>query len=74
MTRRFFWHVPVLIKYRIVFEDAETLLGATADNQHYLFRKDTGKICFSQREAIEKCLAPLVENEAEEEKLEMICA
>lgn len=73
MTRRFFWQVSTLVKFRIIFEDAETILGATADNQHFLFRKDTGVICFSQREAFEKCLALLVENEPEEE-LETLCA
>ena len=51
MTRRFFWQIPECVKFRTVFEDKETILGANDDNEHHLFRKDVGKICFSEREA-----------------------
>ena len=65
MNSRFFWQVPECIKLRVVFEDAETIVGATEDNEHRLFRKDSDKIVFSEREALELCLISLVEKDWE---------
>jgi len=65
MNRRFFWQVPEYIKFRIVFEDAETILGATENNEYRLFRKDTNQIVFSICAALEMCLASLCETESE---------
>jgi hypothetical protein len=52
MSRRFFWQIPECIKFRTVFEDAETIVGTSDDGQHRLFRKDAGKICFSEGKAL----------------------
>ena len=52
MTRRYFWQTPEFIKYRIVFEDKDTVLGINEQNEHRLFRKDTGKISFDERVAL----------------------
>ena len=52
MNRRYFWQTPECVKFRIVFEDAETITGANEDGEHRLFRKDTGKICLSEGEAL----------------------
>lgn len=65
MNRRFFWQVPEYIKFRIVFEDAETILGATENNEYRLFRKDTNQIVFSICAALEMSLASLREKEIE---------
>lgn len=65
MNRRFFWQVPECIKFRVVFEDAETVLGANDEGEHRLFRKDSDKIVFSEREALEMCLISLVERDWE---------
>ena len=51
MTQGYFWQVPELTKFRTVFENADVVLGASSDNQRRLFRKDTGRICFDEREA-----------------------
>ena len=63
MNQRFFWQIPECIKFRIIFEDAETIVGATETGEHRLFRKDTGRIVFSEREALETSLAALVEKD-----------
>ncbi|HEX8368987.1 MAG TPA: hypothetical protein VF604_10640 [Pyrinomonadaceae bacterium] len=65
MNRRFFWQVPEYIKFRIVFEDAETILGATENNEYRLFRKDTQQIVFSICEALDVCFASLMTQESE---------
>jgi hypothetical protein len=65
MNRRFFWQVPEYIKFRIVFETDETILGATDDNEYRLFRKDTNQIVFSICEALDRCYASLVAQESE---------
>ena len=65
MNSRFFWQVPEYIKFRIVFETDETILGATENNEYRLFRKDTNRIVFSICEAMERCLAPQSEKESE---------
>lgn len=72
MNRRLFWLIPECVKFRIVFEDAETILGINEENDHRLFRKDTGKICFSEREALRLSLAALFENEFADES-EAVC-
>jgi hypothetical protein len=66
MTRRYFWTVPEFVKFRLVFEDAETVVGAADENQYRLFRKDTGRICFDEREALRLCIVSLVESESED--------
>jgi hypothetical protein len=65
MNRRFFWQVPEYIKFRIVFEDAETILGATENNEYRLFRKDTSRIVFSICEALDVCFASMMARESE---------
>lgn len=65
MHRRFFWQVPEYIKFRVVFETDETILGATDENEYRLFRKDTNQIVFSICEAIDVCFASLVAAESE---------
>ena len=65
MTRRYFWQVPEFIKFRTVFEDAETVLGVNDNNEHKLFRKDTEKISFDERAALTRRLAEISEPEFE---------
>ncbi len=72
MNRRYFWQIPQCVKFRVVFEDAETILGANDENEHLLFRKDTGKICFSEREALSSFVAVFLEKEFAE-KPEALC-
>lgn len=71
MNRRYFWLIPECVKFRTVFEDAETILGVNEQNEHRLFRKDTGKICFSEREALKSLVANFLEQEmiCEEEEV-----
>jgi hypothetical protein len=71
MNRRYFWLIPECVKFRTVFEDAETILGVNEQNEHRLFRKDTGKICFSEREALKSFVANFLEQEmiCEEEEV-----
>ncbi|MDQ3802092.1 MAG: hypothetical protein M3384_21920 [Acidobacteriota bacterium] len=63
MNRRFFWQVPEYIKFRIVFEDAETILGATENNEYRLFRKDTDRIVFSICRALDICFGSVAAKE-----------
>ncbi|HEX8637013.1 MAG TPA: hypothetical protein VF692_03040 [Pyrinomonadaceae bacterium] len=63
MNRRLFWQIPECIKFRTVFEDAETIVGTSDDGRHRLFRKDTGKICFSEGEALASFTALFFEKE-----------
>ena len=63
MTRRLFWQIPECVKFRTVFEDRETILGVNEKNEHRLFRKDVGKICFSEREALESFVSKFLEKE-----------
>ena len=72
MNRRFFWVIPECVKFRTVFEDKETILGINEDKEHRLFRKDTGKICFDEREALESFVAAFLEREFSDEK-EAVC-
>ena len=81
MNRRFFWQVPECIKFRTVFENAETIMGAAAaeTGEHRLFRKDTGRVVFTEHEALEICLVALVERDweascaASEHEFEAVC-
>ncbi len=72
MNRRFFWQTPECIKFRTTFEDAETIVGVNEDGERRLFRKDTGKICFSEREALGTFTALFFEKEFLE-KSEAVC-
>lgn len=63
MNRRVFWTVPDCTKFRTVFEDAETILGVDEKNQHRLFRKDSKKIVFSDREALKAYVSSFLEKE-----------
>ena len=67
MNRRYFWLIPEFTKFRTVFETAETVLGVNGDNEHRLFRKDTGKICFDEREALRLSIFKLTEFEEAED-------
>jgi hypothetical protein len=66
MNRRYFWLIPEFTKFRTVFETDETVTGVSEQNEHRLFRKDTGKICFDEREALRLSIAKLTEFETEE--------
>jgi hypothetical protein len=66
MNRRYFWLIPEFTKFRTVFETAETVMGVNDENEHRLFRKDTGKICFDEREALRQSIVKLTECESEE--------
>ncbi len=61
MNRRYFWLIPEFVKFRTVFETAETVLGVNVDKEHRLFRKDTGKISFDEREALRQSIVKLTE-------------
>jgi len=65
---KIFWQIPECVKFRTVFEDRETILGVNDDNEHRLFRKDVGKICFSEREALESFVSSFLEKEFSEER------
>lgn len=66
MNRRYFWLIPEFTKFRTVFETAQTVLGVNDENEHRMFRKDTGKICFDEREALRLSIVKLTEFESEE--------
>jgi len=66
MNRRYFWLIPEFTKFRTVFETDETVVGVNDDNEHRLFRKDTGKICFDECEALRLSIAKLTEADAED--------
>jgi len=67
MNRRHFWLIPEFTKFRTVFETAETVLGVNGDNEHRLFRKDTDKVCFDEREALRLSIFKLTEFEEPED-------
>ena len=76
MNRRYFWLIPEFTKFRTVFEDAETVVGVNDENEHRLFRKDSGKICFDERDALRLSIAKLIETETEDflnGKAEAVC-
>lgn len=66
MNRRHFWLIPEFTKFRTVFETTETVLGISDENEHRLFRKDTGKVCFDEREALSLSIAKLTDFPTEE--------
>ena len=68
MNRRYFWLIPEFVKFRTVFETTETVLGVTDENEHRLFRKDTGVICFDEREALRLSIVKLTDFSEVEEK------
>ena len=70
MNRRYFWLIPEFTKFRTVFETAETVMGVSDENEHRLFRKDTGKISFDEREALRLSIVKLTEFETEEVYIE----
>ena len=72
MNRRVFWQIPECARFRVVFEDKEFVLGANEANEHRLFRKDTGKISFNERDAIEAFVAAFLESEFSDES-EVVC-
>lgn len=65
MNQRYFWLIPEFVKFRVTFETAETVVGVTDENERRLFRKDTEKICFNEREALRLSIAKLIEGETE---------
>ncbi|NOT47551.1 MAG: hypothetical protein HOP17_07345 [Acidobacteria bacterium] len=64
MTRRHFWQIPEFIKFRTVFENADTVLGVNDRGEHKLFRKDTGSISFDERAALGKRLIRLAKRKS----------
>ena len=65
MNRRFFWQIPEFIRYRTVFEDRETVLGVNDQNERRLFRKDTGRVLFTEHRSSESESVPPPEKETE---------
>lgn len=63
MNRRYFWTVPECAKFRVVFEDRETVVGVNDANEHRTLRKDTGRIFFSAQEALKSFVADFLEKE-----------
>lgn len=59
MRSRYFWKKAGLMKYVIVFETEETVLGRNDKNEFCLFRKDTDEISFSEREVLKQRLSKL---------------
>lgn len=53
MKSNCFWQIPQFKKFRIIFEDACILVGATEENQYQTFRKDSPYLRFSEQEALE---------------------
>jgi hypothetical protein len=53
MKSNCFWQIPQFKKFRIIFEDASILVGATEENQYQIFRKDSPYLRFSEQEALE---------------------
>jgi hypothetical protein len=71
MTRRHFWTVPDCVKFRVIFEDKETVVGVNDANQHRTLRKDTGKIFFSAQEALKSFVKDFIDKEVVPKK---VCA
>lgn len=63
MNRRHFWTVPDCVKFRLVFEDKETVVGVNDANEHRTLRKDTGKIFFSAQEALKSFVKDFIDKE-----------
>lgn len=59
MKNKLFYEKRTLKKFRIVFESTEIIVGADKKNKCRTFRKDTGVIAFSRREALEMRLLEL---------------
>jgi hypothetical protein len=72
MNRRFFRQIPEFVKFRVVFEDNETVPGASGSDERRLFRKDSGKVSFNEREPIEAFVAAFLEKEFSDES-EVVC-
>jgi len=53
MDSKYFWQVPQLKRFRVIFEDADILVGASDENQFQAFRQDNPYIKFSEKEARE---------------------
>lgn len=68
MARRYFYLIPECVKYRIIFENKETVYGINERNEYRLFRKDTGRICFSKREALKSYISTFLDTEFEEKR------
>ena len=66
MTRRYFWQVPEFIKFRTVFENGDAILGANENNEHQMFRKDIGKVCFDECVALSLCLKDIVKKQPQD--------
>lgn len=63
MNRRHFWTVPDCVKFRVIFEDKETVVGVNDANEHRTLRKDTGKIFFSAQEALKSFVKDFINKE-----------
>lgn len=66
MNQRYFWLIPEFVKFRTIFETEETVVGVNNENEHRLFRKDTGRICFDERQALRLSIVKLTEADAED--------
>lgn len=71
MSRRYFWTVPDCIKFRVVFEDGEIVLGVNDANEHKLLRMDSGRIFFSPQDALKSFVADFLEKEVAPKKEEL---
>jgi hypothetical protein len=68
LKTNYFWEKHSCKKFRIIFESDEIIIGADRKNKYRTFRKDTGLIAFSRREAIETRLMELTGNQLSEVK------
>jgi hypothetical protein len=66
MKSRIFYEKRTLKKYRIIFETDEMVIGADRRNKYRTFRKDTGAIAFSRREALELRINDLTKKQIKE--------
>ncbi len=67
MSKRVFYETRSLKRFTVVFESREVIVGVDRRRKRKLFRKDTGVIAFSRREALELRLSELTRNSAAEE-------
>ncbi|MBK7707471.1 MAG: hypothetical protein IPJ30_17395 [Acidobacteria bacterium] len=66
MKSSYFWERSTLNRFKIVFENADTVFGRNAANEFRTFRKDGNIISFSEREVLEIRLAELAGNKEPE--------
>lgn len=66
MKRRIFYEKRTLKRFRVIFETEEIIIGVDRRNKYRTFRKDTGAIAFSRREALELRINDLTKKQIKE--------